>query len=159
MGGRCRGGGGGLGRASSPLKERRTRGADCRLEPRQTHKANRRSQAPDAVMATVMQVARRELNLDRKKKEEEEVEAAEEWTIITELPMRNKRDKKRREDRRDAASVSDLSDQKSGLQPSRPDAANTEPRPKLHTCSGKYDRPIIYLESYWSRSEVCVETA
>lgn len=91
MGGRCRSGGGGLGRASSPLKERRTRGADCRLEPRQTHKANRRSQAPDAVMATVMQVARRELNLDRKKK----LEAAEEWTIITERPMRNKRDKKR----------------------------------------------------------------
>lgn len=54
-------------RASSPLKGRRTRGADCRLEPRQAHKANRRSWAPDAVMATVMQVARRDLNLDRKK--------------------------------------------------------------------------------------------
>lgn len=54
-------------RASSPLKGRRTRGADCRVEPRQAHKANRRSWAPDAVMATVMQVARRDLNLDRKK--------------------------------------------------------------------------------------------
>lgn len=54
-------------RASSPLKERRTRGADCMVEPRQTHKANRRSRAPDAVMVTAMQVARRELNLDRKK--------------------------------------------------------------------------------------------
>lgn len=37
-------------------------------QPRQAHKANRRSWAPDAVMVTVMQVARRDLNLDRKKK-------------------------------------------------------------------------------------------
>lgn len=35
------------------------------VQPRQAHKANRRSWAPDAVMVTVMQVARRDLNLDK----------------------------------------------------------------------------------------------
>lgn len=57
-----------FGPVSSPLKERRTRGADCcRPQPRQTHRANRRSRTRDAVMATVMQVAHRDLNLDGKK--------------------------------------------------------------------------------------------
>ena len=52
---------------SSPLKERRIRGADC-CRPLQTLRANRRRAAPQAVMVTVMQVAHRDLNLDRKKK-------------------------------------------------------------------------------------------
>lgn len=49
------------------MKERRTRGADCcTAPPPLSHKANRRSRAPDAVMATVMQVAHRDLNLDKR---------------------------------------------------------------------------------------------
>lgn len=61
-------------------------------------------------------------------------------------------------DRRETLVFSDLSDQKFGLQPSEETYGfgSREQNPNLHTCSGKYDRPITYLKCYCS--EVCVKT-